>query len=201
MRKLPYLLVLLLLSLMLLAAAASAHALTLPAPATQASPFAQPPEEEETGADDEGEADEPDEGDGVEADVDDEGEDCGTEEDELCEEGMEEEAEECLLEDADASFTAAPGAGEIRLRVHYRAFEPTAVIVDASLRGTKGTLHLGRERVRFHRAGVYRFDFSLGSKQMTKAVAAKEFRVDLRAAGAPAGCGFHLATRGPRRAR
>jgi hypothetical protein len=191
MRKLPYLLALLLLSLLLLAAAASAHAVTLPAPAAQASPFGGPPEEE-TEADEEGESEEP------EAD---EGEDCDKEEDELCEEESEEEAEECLLEDADASFTAAPGAGEVRLRVHYRAFEPTAVVVDARLRGNKGALHLGTDRARFHRAGVYRYSFDLGSRQMTKAVAAREFEVDLYAVGTPADCEMHLATRGPRRAK
>jgi hypothetical protein len=195
MRKLPYLLALLLLSLLLLAAAASAHALTLPTAATGASPFA-PPVEEETEADEEGEAeDESDEGE------EDEGEDCGAEEDELCEEETEEEAEECLIEDADAAFTAAPGAGEVRLKVHYRAFEPTAVVVDASLRGSKGSLHLGNERVRFHRAGVYRDSFNLGSKQMAKAVAAKEFEVSLRAVGTPAECEMDLATRGSRRAK
>jgi hypothetical protein len=194
MRKLPYLLILLLLSLLLLAAAASAHAATLPLPAIQASPFAGPPEEE-TEADEEGEA----EDEGIESE-DGEGEDCGIEEDELCEEGTE-EAEECLLEDADAAFTAAPGAGEVRLRVHYRAFEPTSVIVDASLRGNKGSLHLGSERVRFHRAGVYRDSFSLGSKQMAKAVAAKELEVDLRAVGTPSECEMDLATRGSHRAK
>lgn len=191
MRKLPYLIALLLLSLLLLAAAASAHAVALPAPATQASPFGGPPEEE-TEADEEGESEE------SEAD---EGEDCSAEEDELCEEETEEEAEECLLEDADASFTAAPGAGQVRLRVHYRAFEPTAVVVDARLRGSKGTLHLGTDRARFHRAGVYRYSFDLGSRQMAKAVAAKEFEVDLYAVGTPADCEMHLATRGPRRAK
>lgn len=198
MRKLPCLLALLLLSLMLLAAAASAHAVTLPVPATQGSPFGGP-SEEETEAGEEDEAD--DESDDSEGEADDEGEDCGVEEDELCEEEIESEAEECLIEDASASFTAAPGAGEVRLRVHYRAFEPTAVVVDASLRGNKGSLHLGSQHARFHRAGVYRYDFSLGNKQMTKAVAAKEFEVSLRAAGAPAECEMNLATRGPRRAK
>ena len=192
MRKLPYLLALLLLSLLLLTAAASAHAVTLPTAATQGAPFA----EEETEADEEGKAD--DESD--ESEVDDEGEDCGAEEDELCEE-TEEEAEECLLEDADASFTAAPGAGEVRLRIHYRTFEPTAVVVDARLRGGKGALHLGTDRARFRRAGVYRYSFNLGSKQMAKAVAAKDFEVDLYAVGTPAECEMHLATRGSRRAK
>lgn len=191
MRKLPYLLALLLLSLLLLAAAASAHALTLPPPAIQASPFAGPPEEE-TEADEEGEGEE------SEAD---EGEDCGPEEDELCKEETEAEAEECLLEDADASITAAPGAGEVRLRVHYRAFEPTVVVVDTRLRGSKGAFHLGTDRTRFRRAGVYRYSFNLGDKQMAKAVAAKEFEIDLYAVGTPADCEMHLSTRGPRRAK
>lgn len=200
MRKLPYLLALLLLSLLLLAAAASAHAVTLPGVTTQAPPLVSPPEEE-TEAEEEGEAEE----DEAEAESD----ECTIEDEEdvqLCAEIAQEEQEEaevkrCVIEDADASFTAAPGAGEVRLRVHYRAFEPTAVIVDASLRGAKGSLHLGNERVRFHRAGVYRDSFDLGSKQMAKAVAAKEFEVDLRAVGAPAECAMHLATRGPRRAK
>jgi len=195
MRKLPYLLVLLILSLLLLAAAASAHAQALPSAATGASPFAAPVEEE-TEADEEDEAD--DESDDSE---DEEGEDCGAEEDEICEEETEAEAEECLLEDADASFTAAPGADQVRLRVHYRAFEPTAVVVDARLRGSKGALHLGTDRTRFRRAGVYRYSFSLGSKQMAKAVAAKDFEVDLYAVGTPAECQMRLATRGPHRAK
>src|ERR1700749_3657071 len=191
MRKLPYLLALLLLSPSLVSAAASAHALTPPPPAIQASPSAGPPEEE-TEADEEGKGEE------SEAD---EGEDCGPEEDELCKEETEAEAEECLLEDADASIAAAPGAGEVRLRVHYRAFEPTVVVVDTRLRGSKGAFHLGTDRTRFRRAGVYRYSFNLGDKQMAKAVAAKESEIDLYAVGPPADCEMHLSTRGPRRAK
>jgi hypothetical protein len=203
MRKLPILLVLLLASLMLLAAAASAHAIGLPATA-EGSPFVVEVDEEDEA--DDGEAD--DEGDeeaGNEIDDfegADEGEDCEGDDDELCEEDLElEEAEECVLEDASASFTAAPGAGQVRLTVHYRAFEPTPVLVDARLRGSKGALHLGSDRARFRRAGVFHYSFDLGSKQMAKAVAAKDFEVDLYAVGTPADCELHLATRGPRRAK
>ena len=206
MRKLPILLVLLLLSLLLLTAAASAHAASLPLPA-QAAPLLAQADDEEGDADDDADAaaDPEDEGEDDEAevaDVDDEGEDCGPDEDELCvEELLDEEAEDCLLVSANASFTAAPGAGQVRLTVHYRALEPTAVAVDARLHGAKGGVHLGSERVRFHRAGVYREVFSLGSKQMTKAVAARDLEVELHAVGTPADCAMHLATRGPRRAR
>jgi hypothetical protein len=206
MRKLPILLVLLLLSLSLLAAAASAHAANLPLPAAATPLLTQADEEEDEADDDTDEAEDlEDEGedDGAEAaEADDEGEDCGPDEDELCVEELDgSEAEECLLVSANASFTAAPGAGQVRLTVHYRALEPTAVAVDARLRGAKGGVHLGSERVRFHRAGVYREVFNLGSKQMVKAVAARDLEVELHAVGTPADCGMHLATRGPRRAK
>jgi hypothetical protein len=199
MRNLPILLALLLASLMLLAAAASAHAVSLPAVAAAPAFVAHEDDEEE--ADDEGE----DEDESVEVEEVDEDEACeaeSPEDEEFCKEvEAEEEAEKCVLEDARASFTAAPGAGQVRLRVHYRASEPSEVVVDARLRGGKGALHLGTDRKAFHRAGVYRYSFDLGDKQMAKAVAAKDFEVSLYAVGTPADCEMHLATRGPRRAK
>jgi hypothetical protein len=194
LRKLPFLLALLLLSLMLLAAAASAHALTLPTPA-QVPPFAAAAADEE--GEDESEADDESE---EEADV------CESEDEEAeerCEEELleTEEAEECVLEEADASFAVAPGSGEVRLTVRYETFAPAAVTVDASLRGGKGKLHLGSDHARFHQKGVYHDSFTLGAKQMAKALAAREFEVDLHAAGTPAECGLSLATRARHRAR
>jgi hypothetical protein len=200
MRKLPVLLVLLLAALMLLAAAASAHAFVLPAATT--TPFLASDDDEAEADDDEG--DEGDEESVPVEEVDDEAEGCEGDEDELCDAGdlePEEEAGECLLEDASTSFAAAPGAGQVRLRIHYRALEPAQVVVDARLRGSKGALHLGTDRARLHRAGVYRYSFELGSKQMAKAVAASDLEVDLDAVGAPAACEMHLASRAPRRAK
>jgi hypothetical protein len=194
MRKLPLLLIPLLLSLMLLAAATSAHALELPVGAGPPTPLAAA--DEEAG---DGETEDEEGGDEGE-----EGETCSSDEaeEEPCEEeGGGEAAEECLLEAADASVVATPGNDRVRLTVRYRALEPTAVTVDAGLRGSKGSLHLGSERVRFHRTGVYRDSFSLGPKQMPKALAAREFEIHLRAVGAPADCRLDLATRGSRRAR
>ncbi|MGN6558185.1 MAG: hypothetical protein ACTHLH_09275 [Solirubrobacterales bacterium] len=193
LRKLPFLLVLLLLSLMLLAAAASAHALTLPAPA-QVPPLAAAAaeEEDESEAEDDEEAEEPNA--------------CESEDEEAeerCEEEQAEaeEAEECVLEDGDASFVIAPDSGEVRLTVHYKAFAPAAVTVDASLHGGKGKLHLGSDHARFHQNGVFHDTFALSAKQMAKALAAREFEVDLHAAGTPAGCGLSLATRARHRAK
>lgn len=197
MRKLPFLLVLLLLSLLLLAAAASAHALSLPAapPATSLILEAESEPEEA-----EGEADEGEEAESSEADAEDEG--CGAEGDELCEEeGEDEEGDECLLEDASAALTVVPGADLVRLTVHYEAFEPTAVVIHSQLHGGKGGLHLGSDRARFHHRGTYRDSFQLGPKQMPKALAAREFEVDLHATGTPAGCALHLASRAPHRAK
>lgn len=193
MRKLPLLLIPLLLSLMLLAAATSAHALELP---LGGGPLTALAADEESGDDETGGGEGGEEGD--------EGEACTAEEaeDEPCEEeGGGEAAEECLLEEADAAVVATPGNDRVRLTVRYRALEPTAVNVDAGLRGSKGSLHLGNERVRFRRTGVYRDSFSLGPKQMPKALAAREFEIHLRAVGSPADCRLDLATRGSRRAR
>ncbi|MGN6588385.1 MAG: hypothetical protein ACTHKT_13105 [Solirubrobacterales bacterium] len=195
LRKLPFLLVLLLLSLMLLAAAASAHALTLPAPA-QVPPFAAAAADEE--GEDESEAEEGDEAEEANA--------CESEDEEAeerCEEEQAEteEAEECVLEDGDASFVIAPDSGEVRLTVHYKAFAPTPVTVDASLHGGKGKLHLGSDHTRFHHSGVFHDTFALGAKQMAKALAAREFEVDLHATGTPADCGLSLATRARHRAK
>jgi hypothetical protein len=195
MRKLPLLLVLLLLSLLTAAAAsASAHALGLPSP-------------EQVGtlvAADEEEADEAIEEDEEEAeDESEEGEDpvidalmaCeGKADEERCEEQVvkEAEAEECLLEHANASVKASPGKNKVRLTVRYRSFKATAVRVDARLRGAKGGLHLGQDQARFRRAGVYHDTFRLSERQMTKALAARQFEVDLLAAGTSANCAVHL---------
>jgi hypothetical protein len=201
MRKLlPCLLAMLLFSLMLLGAAASAHAVSLPVVGQPALPAASAADDDEAG-DDEGEGDE---GESEAGDDDGESEDCaaGEGEEEACEEeGDGAEAEECLLEEANASVVAVPGQSLVHLSVHYRASEPTAVNVDAGLHGGKGSLHLGSERVRFHRAGLYRKSFRLGPKQMPKALAARQFVIDLRAVGAPADCELQLATRGSRRAK
>src|SRR3954454_12074275 len=183
MRKLPFLLVLLLLSLLLLAAAASAHAARLPVPA-QGAPLLGKADDDSAAAD-EGEADEGGEDEDCESEDDEEAESCEEAEDA-------EEAGGCVLEGGTASFTVVPGAGEVRLRIHYRAFEAGAVLVDASLHGAKGSLHLGSERARFHRSGVLRYSFQLGARQIARALAARGLEVKLRAVGAPADCELDL---------
>lgn len=179
MRKLPLLLALLLISLF--AAAGPARALSVPA----APPIPAGEEAEET---EEGEEAEGDESEACETDP---------EEGESCEEAAEaaEEAaaaEECVIEDATATVAANPGNDTVRLTIHYKALKPTAVAIDARLRGSKGGLHLGADRARFHRAGVFHDSFGLSRKEMVRALAAREFAIELHAVNTPAYCRMQL---------
>ncbi|MGN6815597.1 MAG: hypothetical protein ACTHK3_05870 [Solirubrobacterales bacterium] len=177
MRKLPLLLVFLLISLF--AVAGPARALSVPGLPTSAE------EAEET---EEGEVE------SEEAETE-EGEECAldTEEGESCEEAEETvEAEECVIEDATATVAADPGNDTVRLTIRYRALKPAAVAIDARLRGGKGGLHLGADHTRFRRAGVFHDSFGLNQKEMARAVAAREFAIELHAVNTPASCRMHL---------
>lgn len=176
MRKLPLLLVLLLISLF--AVAGPAQALSVPA----APPIPAGEEAEE------GEENEGDESEACEADPE-EGESC-----EEAEEAVEEAAavEECVIEDAAATVAANPGNDTVRLTIHYKAITPAAVVMDARLRGSKGGLHLGADRARFHRAGVFHDSFGLSKKEMVRALAAREFAIELHAVNTPPSCRMHL---------
>jgi hypothetical protein len=184
MRKLLLLPVFLLLALLL--AAGSAQALSPPpVPALSASSSAEEAEE--------------DEGEGEEAEAEAEAEECEAEaeEGEDCEEAKEEaeeqaEAEECVIEDATATVAANPGNSTVRLTIHYRAFAPAAVAIDSRLRGAKGGLHLGSSHTRFRRSGVFHDSFGLSKKEMGRALAAREYAIELHAVNTPGSCRMHL---------
>jgi hypothetical protein len=194
MRKLPLLLVLLLLAAL---AAPAAQASLLPI-ADQIRPFAE--EEEAEDEDEVGDAAE-------EAQI--EREIC-EEDPELCEEeeaeprgrakGKDRAGDECLLKNASAAITANPGKRRLRLTVHYRTLKPATVSVEAALRGPKGAVHLGTDHARFRRSGVYRDNFELSEKQSKKALAAREFSVELHVVNAPVSCDVEL-TGASRRAK
>lgn len=175
----PLLLVLLLISVF--AVAGPARALSVPpAPPIPAGEEAEETEEGEV----EGEEAEGEESEACEVDP---------EEGESCEEAEEvAESENCVIEDATAALTANPGNGTVRLTIRYRAFAPTAVAIDARLRGTKGGLHLGADRTRFRRAGVFHDSFGLSKKEMVRALAAREFAIELHAVNTPPNCRMHL---------
>jgi hypothetical protein len=197
MRKLPLLLVFL---LALLAAAGPAQALSLPAPLTLlAEEEGEEPEEEaseEPEEEGEGESEEPS------GPTESEDEECEwfVEEGENCGEATRKakaeelaEAEECVLKDASATVAANPGSSTVRLTIRYKAYKPSAVAVDSRLRGNKGGLHLGTTRARFRQAGVFHDSFGLSKKEMARALAAREFAIDLQAVNTPASCALHLA--------
>jgi hypothetical protein len=177
-------LLLLLMLIALFTAVGPAQALIAP-PATvpSLSVRAEEPEEEET---EEAEGEEA-ESEGCEVDAE-EGEDC--EEVEAAEE--EAAAEECVIEDARAKVAANPGIDTVHLTIHYRTFAPAAVAIDSKLHGRKGSLHLGSSHTRFRRAGVFHDSFGLSAKEMAKALAAREFAVDLHAVNTPGYCRVEL---------
>lgn len=165
-----------------------AVALTLPVAGPPAPPGAVEAEEDE--AEEEGEAGD-DEGE-------EEADDCefaDEAQEEACEEAEEEreieeaEAEECRLESAEATVAALPGRNQVRLTVRYKTFEPSAVAVDLGLRGPKGTLDLGTDTGHFARSGSFHATESLTDPQMARALAAREFSVELHAINTPGFCG------------
>ncbi|HYG97345.1 MAG TPA: hypothetical protein VD741_09600 [Solirubrobacterales bacterium] len=185
MRKLPLSLLIALLALFAFAAPASALSLpSIPAGASEA------PAADEVEADDEADASEAESG---------EEEGCWAvaEEDfEACLDAEEEreaaEEEECLLEDATARVAANRANNTVRLTIHYEALAPAAVSIKAKLRGSKGQLRLGASHARFRLAGVFHDSFGLSEKRMEKALAAREFAIDLHALNTPGHCRLHL---------
>ena len=177
MRKLPLSLLLVLVGLFAFAAPAQAVDLPLiPVGASEA------PEADEGETEAEADASEAE---------DDEAEECDVEEEE-CEDIELEEAEECILEDATARVAANPGNNTVRLTIRYKALAPAAVSIKAKLRGSKGQLNLGSSQARFRRAGAFHDSFGLSEKKMEKALAAREFAIDLHAVNTPRGCRLHL---------
>lgn len=178
MRKTALLLLLFLVALF--TAAGPAQALTVSAPVPSLSVQAEEPEEEEN---EEGE----------EAEGEDEACEVDAEEGEDCEEAEEEAAaEQCVIEDATAKVAADPGNDTVRLTIHYRDFAAAAVAIDSKLRGSKGSLHLGASHTRFRRAGVFHDSFGLSAREMAKALAAREFTIDLHAVNTPGYCRMQL---------
>jgi hypothetical protein len=128
---------------------------------------------------------------------------CGEEREEALEKELEEsreegraDASECIVTDVDARVAAQPRRKRLALTVRYKGERRAAVAIAWRLRGAKGKLGLGTERARFSRAGTYRhFEKGVRGQRMRKALAAREFRVEVRALNTPAHCKRDLATR------
>jgi hypothetical protein len=104
------------------------------------------------------------------------------------------EAEGCVLEDATGAVAVNPGNDTARLTIHYKTYKPSAVAIDTRLRGNRGGLHLGASHARFRRAGVFHDSFGLNEKEMARALAAREYAIELRAVNTPPSCALHLTT-------
>jgi hypothetical protein len=193
MRELPLSLLLVLVALF--ACAAPAQALTMPDLLAGPETPAEEPDETEAGDEDEAEAEDGSE----ECEIEDE-EDVAICAEIAAEEREEAEAERCILEDATAKLAARPGNRTVELVIHYKAAAPASMAIDARLRGSHGGVHLGPEHTHFRRAGVYRETFVISEKQMERALAAREFAVELQAVNTPRLCRFNLEG-APRRAK
>jgi hypothetical protein len=122
------------------------------------------------------------------------------EEEELwCDEELEEAeaaASECIVTDVDARVAARPSRERLELTVRYRGERSAAVTIAWKLRGGKGGLSLGTERARFSRSGTFRhLETGLKDKRMRKALAAREFEIEVRAVNTPSHCKRDLTTR------
>jgi hypothetical protein len=177
----------LLLASLALAAAGPAQALSLPLP-----PLPLVAEEEADAAEAGDEFGEGEEGE--------ESGECTIEDEEdvqLCaeiaaEEREEAKVEECVLEDATARVSVNPGNDSVALVIRYEADAPSAVSLDARLRGGKGSIHLGADRAQFRISGTFRDTFVLGEKRMARVLAAREFEVELQAVNTPRYCRLEL---------
>ncbi len=170
----------------ILGLARSAQALTLPAgdPPATASVFV-PAEEEESEDEEEGENSE-----------------CEFAEEEGEEEECEAEAEEvgaeapppreCILAGASATVSADRNGDKLRLVIRYTAYAPGSIQVAYWLRGGKGPLSLGNNHDRIGARGVIRDTTRLSPAQMSKALAARSFTIQLRPARAPHSCNHLL---------
>jgi hypothetical protein len=163
--------------------AAPAPALSLPLPASPLLAPEEEPEEQETDLEADSETDEAEETEACEEDEWGEGEACEEEAS---------EAEECILEEATAKVAANPGNGTIGLTIRYRASAPASVAIEARLRGGKGGVSLGASHTRFRRSGSFHDTFVLGEKRMERALAAREFAVELQAVNTPRYCRVEL---------
>jgi hypothetical protein len=112
---------------------------------------------------------------------------------EECEAVAEEEAEaeaprECVLSSANATVTTATNSDKVRLAIRYTAYSPGAIQVVYFLRGKKGPLQLGSDRSHLGAHGVIRDTDTLTTAQIPKALAARNFTIQLRPASAPRYC-------------
>ena len=83
--------------------------------------------------------------------------------------------------------TSTPG-DSVNLTVHYTSYAPSEVTVDYWLKGSRGSLQLGKARERFTEKGLLHLNEHLDPGAMAKARAARAFIVSLDVPAAPSFC-------------
>jgi hypothetical protein len=163
----------------ILGLARSAGAMTLPPSGSPVAAItvAGPDEEEESEAEEEEEEEEWAECEASE-------EECEADADE----GGADAPRECVLSSASATVSTATHSDKVHLAIRYTAYAPGAIQIVYWLRGTKGPLSLGTDHSQLGKQGVIREAETLSAAQMTRALAAKDFTIQLRPANAPARC-------------
>jgi hypothetical protein len=183
--------------LLLLATLALAREATLaraaaPSGGPASTAFAVDEEEEEDDEEDQFDFSGEDEGDETE-----EADRCASDDEakeEACEERLEEKeseelmASECRLSVAEATVATVPAQDQVRLTVHYRTVEPSAVAVELRLRGAHGPLDLGVDSGHFAESGTFHATEQLSEPEMDRAMAAREFTVGIHAVNSPRFC-------------
>jgi hypothetical protein len=162
--------------------ARSAQAITVPTGEPLAAAAILEPEEEEESEDEE-------ESESAECEfAEDEGEEAADECEAEGEEGEAEAPRECVLSSASATVSTSTRSDKVQLAIRYTSYRPGAIQVAYFLRGKKGSLILGRDRTHLGVHGVIRDTNTLTPAQMTKALAAKDFTIQLRPTNAPSYC-------------
>jgi hypothetical protein len=101
----------------------------------------------------------------------------------------------CLVRRAESTITTLPGSDLIRLTVRYKTYAPTAVSVELKLKDHKGSLTLEHATQHLGAAGVLHLSTKVDDAVMERAEKAHEFDVSLRAAETPGYCGNLLEQR------
>ena len=95
---------------------------------------------------------------------------------------------ECLLQTARSRVFTDTSRDRVGLVLRYTSLAPTEVGVDFKLKGSKGSLGLGRAKQRFTKKGVFRLTSQVSESKMERVRAAKSFTVDLSIPAAPSYC-------------
>ena len=95
---------------------------------------------------------------------------------------------QCVLKVARARVFVFTKKSKVRLVIHYTAYRKAEVTVSYKLKGSKGTMNLGAATKKFQTKGVFRLPVKLGSEEMGKVRAAKEFKVHFKIRKTPKSC-------------